>query len=196
MIDALRAYWCNPDDGVNSPTSYLTDPIAHRRSRALVSFVKAKFPDRRITILELGSGTGRNLHHLHEAGYQHLLGIELAPNYIAAMCAVFPKLSDRVLQGPIEDVLPQLPNKYDLVFTMAVLEHIPPDSEWVFHHISRVAKELVTIEDEVTTSHRHFPRNYCEVFCELGMTYLGGWQKIPGLSNSFKMRHFKEGSTD
>lgn len=196
-VAQLRAYWCDPpDNGDNSPISYLTNPATHRRSRALVSFVKANFPDRQITVLELGSGTGRNLHYLQEAGYQHVLGIELSPKYIAAMCEHFPSLSDRVLQGPIEDLLPQLPNRYDLVFTMAVLEHIPHESEWVFRDIARVAKELVTIEDEVGTSPRHFPRNYRDVFGALGMTYLGGWKKIPGLSGNFAMRHFKEGSQE
>lgn len=189
--ESLRAYWCDPDDGLNSPQSYLENPDTHKRSKALVSFVKHNFPDRQITILELGSGTGRNLRYLLEAGYHSLLGIELSPNYIEAMREHYPRLSDRVLQGPIEDILPRLPNRYDLVFSMAVLEHIPPESEGVFRHIARVSKELLTIEDEIRSNPRQFPRNYRNVFCALGMEYLGGWRKIPGLSDNFAMRRLR-----
>lgn len=195
-VEHLRAYWCNPDDGQNSPLGYIADKNANLRSSALVSFVRHILPDKNATILELGCGTGRNLHYLHAAGYHNLLGIELSPKYLEALREHFPHLSGLVLQGPIEDILPQLPNIYDLVFSMAVLEHIPPESEAVFQQIARVAKNLVTIEDEKTESWRHFPRNYREVFCSLGLQYLGGWKNIPGLWSNFVLRHFKEGSTD
>ena len=62
-VEFLRAYWCNPDDGSNSPIAYLCDPLAQRRSRALVSFVRHILPDKNATVLELSCGTGRNLHH-------------------------------------------------------------------------------------------------------------------------------------
>lgn len=199
MVDTvkiLRDYWRAPDDGVNSPLSYLVGEDAQQRSCALVAVVKRLFPDRSISILELGSGTGRNLHYLKNAGYHNLLGIELSPKYIATMKEYFPKLSEVVVEGSIEDVLPNFVDKFDIVFSMAVLEHIPIESEFVFGMIVGLAKHLLTIEDERCESWRHFPRNYQDVFSVLGMEYIKGWQNIPGLSSAFVMRLFTQGDEE
>ena len=191
-VNALRAYWCNPDDGKNSPLSYLSGSIMQRRSKALVSFVRHILPDRNTTILELGCGTGRNLHYLHAAGYHNLLGIELSPKYLEALREHFPHLSGLVLQGPIEDILPQLPNTYDLVFSMAVLEHIPPEIEvQVFGSIHTHTTWLLTIEDECCDTWNHFPRNYKEVFPKYGFDHIKSW-RYPPLGAAFVMRLFRK----
>ena len=55
-------------------------------------------------------------------------------------------------QGTIEDRIKDM-ERCDLVFTMAVLEHIHLDSEWVFSEMARIAKKyLITIEDEKNSS--------------------------------------------
>lgn len=71
----------------------------------------------------------------------------------------------------MEEGLPSMQiNSYDLVFTMAVLEHLHKDSEYVFKDIARIAKQyLLTIEDESGISKRHFPRNYQAIFEPLGL---------------------------
>ena len=189
-INRLHDYWCNPDS-VNSPLAYITSSNAKRRSGAFVSVIKKLFPDRNISILELGSGTGRNLYYLKKAGYENITGVELSPLYIAAMKEHFPQLSEMVIQGPLEEILPVCNRSYDLVFSMAVLEHIPTESENVFSEIVRIAKNLIVIEDEKCKSWRHFPRNYRDVFSGLGMEYVKGWKNVPGLSSSFVMRFFQ-----
>jgi hypothetical protein len=53
---------------------------------------------------------------------------------------------------------------------MAVLEHLHPDSEWVFAEMVRVCQRLlITIEDEGGRSSHHTPRNYRTVFEGLGL---------------------------
>lgn len=83
-----------------------------------------------------------------------------------------PDLSEVVVRNaPIEQAAPELESdSYDVVFTMAVLEHIHRDSEWVFGELVRCARRfVVTIEDEGTISERHFPRNYGAIFQALGL---------------------------
>lgn len=64
----------------------------------------------------------------------------------------------------------QRDGEYDLIYTMAVLEHIHPDSEWVFGELARATSgTLITIEDERAVTWRHFPRNYREVFEAQGL---------------------------
>ena len=94
--------------------------------------------------------------------------------------------------GAIEEVLPKILQPYGLVFTMAVLQHIPPENESVFEHVARLGKyNLLVIEDETYSSSRHFPRNYKEVFEGLGMTQIRAWRNLPDLSKSFVMRWFR-----
>jgi hypothetical protein len=47
------------------------------------------------------------------------------------------------------------------------------DSDWIFAEIARVAdRYVITVEDELGLSWRHFPRNYREVFEPLGLTQI------------------------
>ena len=68
--------------------------------------------------------------------------------------------------GSAETLIPTLCDKaYDLTLTMAVLEHIHTESEWLFEHVARISGTwLLTIEDEEGRSWRHFPRNYQPIF--------------------------------
>jgi hypothetical protein len=54
----------------------------------------------------------------------------------------------------VEDVVKSFGDRtFDLVFTMAVLEHIHTTSEWVFEEIVRITNRyVVTIEDERGTA--------------------------------------------
>ena len=55
-------------------------------------------------------------------------------------------------------------------------------------------KYLVIIEDEWQVSNRHFPRNYKDIFENLGMTQLEDINcvHIPGLNKNFFARVFSK----
>ena len=179
--ERILEYFRNPDIS-NSPDAYLRQTP---RSEYLVCVIETLFPDKDMSFLELGSGTGRNLHFLKVAGYHSVYGIEQSQVYIDAMNDNYPELRGHVIFGLVEDVDFR---SVDLVFTMAVLEHIPDGP--VFDKIAKSAKFLLTIEDEKCKSWRHYPRNYKDVFEYCGMTYLKGW-RFPRLSDNFVMRLFR-----
>ncbi len=147
-------------------------------------------------ILELGSNVGRNLNHLFNNGYKNLLGIEINEGAIKLMTKEYPGLSKNVgiINNPIEDVIKQFDNEhFDLIFAMAVLEHIHPESRWVFGEMVRTSKNILAIEDEETISKRHFPRDYEIIFGgKFGMHEIEVQRcgKFNGLSERFVMRLF------
>ena len=194
----LLKYWNNPPpEDNNCPMDYY-GPSGWFRS-AHLSFYLANIPDllKEAKILEIGSGVGRNLAVLKFAGYENLTGVELSQASIDTMRDLMPILNfTPVHQGPAEEVLYSMaPDSFDLVFTMAVLEHLPPESEHVFEQIVKITKTyLLTIEDEVCVSSRHFPRNYKRVFEPLGLKEIDVEKKLPHLSFGFQLRLFtKEG---
>jgi len=53
---------------------------------------------------------------------------------------------------------------------MAVLEHIHPDSEWIFEDMARITGlYLITIEAEKAEHWRLYPRNYKNIFEKYGL---------------------------
>jgi len=128
------------------------------------------------SILELGSGPGANLHYLYDLGYINLLGIEINQMAIDEMKKAFPEFAKRceIFVGSLEDLLPKFDTgSADIIFTMAVAQHIHPASNYLFREMVRVAKKYVcTIELEVGNCSYIFPRNYRRVFQRLGCTQL------------------------
>ncbi|KAB8135802.1 methyltransferase domain-containing protein [Gracilibacillus oryzae] len=159
-VKKLHDYWVEN----SSPESYL---VPQERSKFLLEYVK-KYMQPNAKIIELGCNVGRNLHELYQNDYKNLTGIEISKQAVEKMGTTFPDMANEieVVHTPIEDWIKQVNTyQYDLVFTMAVLEHIHPDSEWVFEHIARISREyILTIEDENSTNWRLFPRNYKEIF--------------------------------
>jgi SAM-dependent methyltransferase len=167
--DRLHEYWRRPWDGDNLPDSYVE---GDDRSAFLFELIaRHSSPDARV--LELGCNVGRNLRFLLDNGYERLEAIEISGPALERMKDVHPHVAAAatVHNAPLEDVLPTLPDgSFDVVFSLAVLEHIHPDSESVFAEIARVAGGvLVTVEDEAVHSWRHFPRNYRKIFEPLGL---------------------------
>lgn len=128
------------------------------------------------SILELGSGSGANLYHLHELGYNNLMGIEISPSAIEGMEKTFPEFALRcnVFVGSLEDTLPKFDtNSVDAIFTMAVAQHIHPTSNFLFNEMVRVARKYVcTIEVEVANCSYIFARNYRRIFQKRGCAQL------------------------
>lgn len=187
-------YWRQPGDGSNLPQEYLE---GRARSELLVRTVKQHAAgDPRI--LEVGCNIGRNLQYLFEAGFNKLEAIEISSNAIEILKQRFPLMARAAVihNAPAEEVIRNLKdNSFDLVFSMAVLEHIHKQSEWIFPEMARVTGNLlITIEDEGNISWRHFPRNYKKVFESAGMKQVEerNCRDIEGLGDNFFLRVFKK----
>ncbi len=160
----VHDYWRTSQQ---EPLSYVY--ASEKRSLRLVEIFQQFIKPGRI--LEIGTNAGRNLHHLYATGYTNLVGIEINPAAVATLRNVYPELSDvPVHVGSVEDIIGAFTDKsFECVFTMAVLEHVHFDSDWIFAHIARIARCVITIEDELRSGKRHFPRNYERVFTNFGM---------------------------
>jgi 2-polyprenyl-3-methyl-5-hydroxy-6-metoxy-1,4-benzoquinol methylase len=182
--DELQKHWRNSDD----PSSYFQ---GGRRSEYLASLVE-KYAKPDASILELGCNVGSNLYHLWKAGYRNLSGVEINPQALKLMKQNFPDTQVATYEGSIEDRIKELA-EYDLVFTIAVLEHIHRDSEWVFPEIAKRARMLITIEGEKSiASELHIARNYKSIFEGLGLqqVYEKNLGQKEGLNANFYARVF------
>jgi SAM-dependent methyltransferase len=165
--DRLLDFWRSPEPEGNVPAQYLDAP---GRSRVLVELLEAVPKSSRI--LEVGCNVGRNLAHLTDCGYTRLEGVEISPHAVELLRESYPQLAETPIHlGSAEEVLPRL-DGYDLVFTMAVLEHIHPDSSAVFDEIARLGRTVLTIEPapgHIHSSSRQFPHDLSAVFESGGM---------------------------
>jgi len=190
----LHQYWRQPWDGSNLPQNYL---FGKARSQFLVEILK-RYAKPNAKILEIGCNVGRNLNYLFLAGFKNLEGIEISEKAVRFLKESYPEMSShtKIYNLPVEKIIKEFRNdEFDIVFTMAVLEHIHTDSEWIFSEIVRITKDfLVTIEDERSISWRHFPRNYEKVFNPLGMKQCEeiNCSGVDGLGSNFFARYFKK----
>jgi len=181
-------------DAANIPRTYLEGAA---RSQFLVNIIQ-KYAKPNAKILEIGCNVGRNLNYLFKAGFSDLSGIEINEEAVLLLKKSFPEMADRIAiyNTPVEESIGHFGNdEFNIVFTMAVLEHIHRDSEWIFPEIVRIAKDyLVTIEDEEGLSGRHFPRNYKRIFESLCMKQIEETRcdEIDGLGSRFYMRVFSK----
>jgi 2-polyprenyl-3-methyl-5-hydroxy-6-metoxy-1,4-benzoquinol methylase len=190
--DELQKYWRNSDK-MHDASSYFP---GSERGEYLASLAK-QYVEPGASIIELGCNVGHNLHHLWRSGYRNLSGVEINPEALKLMKQNFPDMQVATYEGSIEDRIKQL-GEYDLVFTVAVLEHIHRDSEWVFSEMTRKAKRyLITIEGEKKNeSELHFPRNYKKIFEGLGLqqVYEKHLSQKEGLNANFYARVFSNRS--
>lgn len=158
----------------HNPKRYLDAPMA--RTDALVELIEELELDAPC-ILEIGCNAGRNLAALWKAGFRDLMGIEINPKAVRTFREAFPQCGEvNMCTNAVENVIRDLPTRwYDVVFTMAVLLHLRPESEWVFAEMARIsARYILTIEcenSEVKNAagvQRHWARNYRTIFEALG----------------------------
>ena len=157
-MNEIHEYWKNPWDGFNLPHTYLD---AKEQSRFLAEIIK-RYTDDSAKMLEIGCNVGRNLNYLFDDGYKKLSGIEISEEAVRVLKKSFPEMarSIEIHNSPVERIITKFEdNKFDIVFTMAVLEHIHSDSEWIFPEIVRITKNfLITIEDENCIRMATFPK--------------------------------------
>ena len=162
--DELHAYWSNPEPK-NAPAMYINHEY---RTKYLVGLV-GKYANPKSSFMELGCNVGRNLHGLWKAGYHDISGIEINEKAIDLMRETYPDLGASIYVGQLEHEVGETLYRYDFVFSMCVLMHVHPDSEFIFADIAKMAKKyIITIEDEVKETWRHCPRNYKDVFEPFG----------------------------
>jgi 2-polyprenyl-3-methyl-5-hydroxy-6-metoxy-1,4-benzoquinol methylase len=170
--EELQKYWRNSHGMNNNNPSSRHLHGGGQRNEYLVSLIKQYVKPDSSSILELGCYVGLNLSYLWREGYHNLSGVEINPEALRLMKQNFPDMQVITYEGDIEDRIKEL-GEYDLVFTMAVLEHIHNDSEWIFSDIAqKVKRYLITIEGEKKTdvvSELYFPRNYKNIFEDLGL---------------------------
>jgi SAM-dependent methyltransferase len=197
--EEVQRYWRTPPDQGNLPESYFQGAA---RSTWLVELVRqhlALDPDR-ARILEIGCNVGRNLDRLFAAGYRDLTGIEINEDAVRLLRLTFPGLAAaaKIHVGPVEEKINAFADgEFDLLFTMAVLEHIHEDSAWIFAEMARATKGLlITVEDEREFSQRHFPRDYERIFTALGLRQVQSLEcsGIEGLGPGFFARVFRKES--
>ena len=192
-IQTIHGYWANPDAG-NQPDDYTE---GESRSEFLLNEVK-EYLRTSDFIFEPGCNIGRNLNCFYKNGFTHLFGADINHAAVCSMGKHYPDLKIVSMIGKLEDVLPIIEtDAFDVVYTMAVLEHIHPDSEFLFDHLVRIAKRLlVTVEDERGVSWRHFPRDYHAVFNKMNMVKSVVCENVEGLHDGFRLRVFsKKGVT-
>ncbi|HSW65480.1 MAG TPA: class I SAM-dependent methyltransferase [Dissulfurispiraceae bacterium] len=130
------------------------------------------------SILELGCNCGRNLAALWDAGYHNLVGVEINPKAVRVMNANYgqsrPVLAANMHCSSIEDYTKaqdQAGVQFDVIYTMAVLFHMHPDSEWCYENIANMTgRYLITIECERSQKPpRHYARKYKAIFEGYGL---------------------------
>jgi SAM-dependent methyltransferase len=187
---ALHRYWRSPS-AENVPQLYLR--TGYEGSRALLAAFETHAQPRD-KILEIGCNAGRNLNTLFEAGFTRLAGLDINSQAITLLQNSYPRMarSTQLHVGAVETQIRLFADcAFDVVYTVAVLEHIHRDSEWVFAEMARIAGRLIiTLEDEVQKSWRHIPRNYRTVFERLNFEQVE--ERTAGLHPSFVLRIFQK----
>jgi 2-polyprenyl-3-methyl-5-hydroxy-6-metoxy-1,4-benzoquinol methylase len=160
--------------------------------------IVGRYVNRDAKILEIGCNVGRNLNALFLSGFRNLEGVEISESAVQLLNQSYPEMASRtrIHNEPVEEIISKFGNgAFDLVFTMAVLEHIHPDSAWIFAEMARITNAfLVTVEDERGVSWRHFPRDYKKVFEPLRMRQIEAidCREVDGLGSSFFARVFEK----
>lgn len=155
---------------------YGPDGISERLVALLESRIGAE-----VSILELGCGSGRHLAALHEAGYEDLHGLDLNDEAFAVMRAEYPDLwADGTFRAAaIEAVVDRLPDDvFDVVYTVETLQHLHPDTAWVFDELDRVTGELlIVVESEAGDGVAYqdddiplYYRDWGAIFADRGLT--------------------------
>ena len=196
-VSQIHNYWKNPDDK-NRPEDYL---IGEERTAFLLDNVLNLEIPIDAQIIEIGCNVGRNLNGFFNAGFKNLTGIEINRKAIDVMSreysVMYRKIKNNIHNKPVEQAIYMLEkDKYDVVYTMAVLEHIHEENGYfVFSEMFRIAKKyIVVIEDERKESDRHFRRNYKDVFEFYGLKEIKSQncKGVKGLGKSYNLRIFEK----
>ena len=147
--EAVRRAW-SERTGEYSPDYY-----AYYGPNATSEWLRARLVatvGRDATVLELGCSAGRHLAHLHDDGFRDLWGVDINESSLAVLAQSYPALAEdgRFRVEAIEDAVGGFDDgQFDAVYSVETLQHLHPDSDWVFDELARVVDGvLVTVEVE------------------------------------------------
>jgi len=152
---------------------YASAPAWSSRSQTIVNLL-APHISKEARILEIGCNSGRNLNHLWRAGYKALGGIEISKHAAKRLRKAYTCLAHVPIDiGPAENLIRKFSNhSIDVIFTMAMLEHLHPDNKFLFKEIARVANQYVlSVESRLgKRSHMQYPWDIKSEFTAVGLT--------------------------
>ena len=143
-------YWASRKMGdvIHSPTVYTRPDIT--TEVVLRNFFPVVGKD--ASFLEVGCNAGRNLKYLYDRGYRDLAGIDInRPAIEECLKNEFPDLyaCGKFYVGSAAEQIRSIPDdRYDVVFSNAVLIHIPPKDISLFADMVRVSKRYISIFTE------------------------------------------------
>ena len=109
---------------------------------------------------------------MFDPGFRNLSAVKISAKALKIIKLKFPILvkSSSIYNSTIEDWVQSYSClQFDLIFAMALLEHLHWNSDWVFTYLSKCQSGS---KDERQISNRYFPRNYKDIFENLGMTQI------------------------
>lgn len=164
-----RTYWCSRYMGEqHGPENYLQED----NSTYVMFEGLLKTLGQNASFLEVGCNAGRNLNYLLKHGYTDLAGIEINDASINVVLKEhFSELYEKgnFFVGNALDEIKKIPDeRYDVVFSIGVFEHIPYEDKALFKEVARVSKRYVAIITSVRS--RLFNYNYEKIFRNLGFT--------------------------
>lgn len=178
-INELHEIWRK---GEQRPDNYFCELKGNfeeltERSKLVEKMIRKCAISTEVKILEIGSNTGRDLYHLYLSGFENLTGIEICDGAMLSFKEVYPEISNNITLYilPIEKIIKEIKtNSFDIVFTMAVLEHMHVESEWIFSETVRITKDFyIAIEDEgYQNTWRDTLCNYKNIFEDFSMTQI------------------------
>ena len=185
MSETSREFWRDPakysrteaETNYGTPCFYLS---AHneRTSETIEKVFAHVGVQKTWSILEVGCNCGRNIDYLQGAGYLNVSGVEINPAAVEYAWGALPDAARTMTVSDAQSFLAMKPPRsYGIIFTQGVLMHVPPEDDYLFRQMARVAsKGILTCEVEVQAGElmRHkFNRNYRDVFEGLGLAQIG-----------------------
>jgi SAM-dependent methyltransferase len=130
------------------------EPIYARQEQYLRQFFKAQAEQwlreqgRPLRVLEFGCGFGSHLKYLHQIKGLEVHGCDQSPAMLSVartlLCGRFPELEDRLTLIEPRQRLPYKDGAFDVVYTLSVLIHVPPeDLQDRVAELRRVARHMV-----------------------------------------------------
>lgn len=143
-----------------------------------------KYLNKRDVIVEFGCGYGRMLAKLREAGYEHLVGYDFAPNMVERGKKEHPELNLRVMEG---NRIPESSGSVDSVIMATVLCCIVDDDKQrkVIDEVERILKPkgVLYLTDFLISGHPKYVPQYAK-----GLEEFNKWG-IYTTSENLRVRH-------